>query len=180
MGKSSIMRSVSNELGLHMIDHRVSTSEPTDATGLPHFVNGKARFAPFDELFPLQDAPVPVGKQGWMLFLDEFNSGNKSVEAAFYKLILDRMTGQHPLHDQVVITAAGNLDTDRAITSPQSTAMVSRMVHLEMVLSHKEWMEDVALKENYDSRIIAYLSQFDSHLMDFKPDSKGVPFCCPR
>lgn len=180
MGKSSIMRSIAEELDLAMIDHRLSTSEPTDLSGLPQFVNGRARFAPFDELFPIEGSIIPEGKQGWAVFLDEFNSAPKPVQAASYKLILDRMVGQHRLHENVVICAAGNLDTDRAIVNPISTAMQSRVVHLEMELSHPEWLEDVALKEGYDSRIIAYLSQYPSKLMDFRPDHDEQTFCCPR
>lgn len=180
MGKSSIMRSIADEAGLSVIDHRLSTSEPTDLSGLPQFVNGRARFSPFDELFPVEGTPVPKGKEGWLLFLDEFNSAPKAVQAACYKLILDRMVGQHRLHANVVIAMAGNLDTDRAIVNTISTAMQSRVVHLEMEISHKEWLEDVALKENYDSRILAFLNRFPSKLMDFRPDHQEKTFCCPR
>lgn len=181
MGKSSIMRSISNELQLKLIDHRLSTSAPEDLSGLPRFnERGHAEFVPFADLFPLESTPIPAGKKGWMLFLDEFNSASKAVSAAAYKLILDRMTGQHSLHENVVITCAGNLATDRAIVNPISTAMQSRVVHIEMEINFEEWLYDVALAENYDSRIIAYLSQFPSKLMDFRPDHNEKTFCCPR
>lgn len=181
MGKSSIMRSIADEFGLVMIDHRLSTSAPEDLSGLPTFdARGMAKFAPFADLFPLKDTAVPRGKHGWMLFLDEFNAASKSVAAAAYKLILDRMVGQHSLHQNVVMTAAGNLSTDRAITNPLSTAMQSRLVHLEMEISFEEWLYDVALPQNYDSRIIAFLSQYNSKLMDFRPEHQEKTFCCPR
>lgn len=181
MGKSSIVRSISDEYYMHMIDHRLSTSAPEDMSGLPRFdADGTARFAPFADLFPIAGTPVPKGKHGWMLFLDEFNSAPKSVQAAAYKLILDRMTGQYKLDDKVMICAAGNLATDRAIVNPLSTAMQSRVIHLEMQISHEEWMYDVALKQKYDSRIVGYLSQYPSKLMDFRPDHQDKTFCCPR
>lgn len=181
MGKSSIMRSIAHEMNLKLIDHRLSTSAPEDLSGLPKFLDdGSAVFAPFKELFPLTDSDVPSGKDGWMLFMDEFNSAPKAVQAASYKVILDKMVGQHSLHERVVITAAGNLATDRAIVNSLSTAMQSRVIHLDMVINFPEWLEDVALKEGYDSRIIAYLSQYESKLMDFKPDHKEKTFCCPR
>jgi len=187
MGKSSIMRSIAQELNLCLIDHRLSTSAPEDLSGLPHFgTDGQARFSPFADLFPIEGTKLPInpetGKEydGWMLFLDEFNSASKSVMAAAYKLILDRMVGQHKLHERVVITAAGNLSTDRAITNPISTAMQSRVVHLEMQISFEEWLYDVALKQNYDSRIIAFLSQYNNKLMDFRPDHQDKTFASPR
>lgn len=180
MGKSSITHQVAKTFGLKVIDHRLSTSEPTDMTGLPWFKDGFAAFAPFRELFPLADMDPPKGYDGWLLFLDEFNSASKAVQAASYKLILDRMVGQHKLHPQVVIVAAGNLSTDRAIVNALSTAMQSRVVHIELMLDFNEWLEDVAITEGYDPRIIAFLSQYPSKLMDFNPKHQEKTFCCPR
>lgn len=181
MGKSALMRSVANQFMLHMIDHRLSTSAPEDLSGLPRFdENGHARFAPFADLFPLMDSQVPDGKDGWMLFLDEANSGTKMVQAASYKLVLDRMTGQEKLNERCCITMAGNLSTDRAIVNPLSTAMQSRVIHIELEISFDEWFQDVALAENYDERIIAFLSYDNDKLMDFRPDHQEKTFCCPR
>jgi len=181
MGKSSIMSQIAKTEGLKLIDHRLSTSAPEDLSGLPRFnERGEAVFAPFAELFPLDTTPIPKGYNGWMLFLDEFPAATKSVQAAAFKLILDKMTGQRKLHDNLVITAAGNLMTDRSIVNPISTAMQSRVVHIEMEISFNEWLSDVAIKESYDPRIIAFLSQFNSKLMDFRPEHNDKTFCCPR
>ena len=112
-GKSTIMASIAKDFGLKMIDHRLSTSEPTDLSGLPHFTkDGEAAFAPFAELFPLEHTPLVAGTNGWMLFLDEFPAARKETQAAAYKLILDHMVGQHYLHERCVITAAGNRRND--------------------------------------------------------------------
>lgn len=180
IGKSVLNRSVANEFNLHLIDTRLSTMEPTDLTGLPNFQDGRAYFAPFKELFPLQGDIVPEKKDGWYLFFDEFPSAPRSVQAAAYKVILDRMIGQHRLHERVVVAAAGNLMSDRAIVNPLSTAMQSRLVHIEMEVSFDEWLEDVAFQENYDPRIIAFLNQFPDKLMDFRPDHQEKTFACPR
>lgn len=180
VGKSSLMKLVAQDLNLKVIDHRLSTSAPEDLSGLPRFNEKGAEFVPFRDLFPLADAAMPKGKDGWMLFLDEFNSSAKSVQAAAYKLILDRQVGQHNLHPNCVITAAGNLATDRAIVNQISTAMQSRVVHLEMEVNFEEWLYDVAFKENYDARIIGFLSQWPSKLMDFRPDHNEKTFACPR
>lgn len=180
VGKSAIIKSIAEEHNLKMIDHRLSTSEPTDLLGLPKVMDDHARFVPFKDLFPLRGMPLPPNKDGWMLFLDEFNSALKPTQAASYKLILDRMTGQEHLHERVVLCAAGNRESDRAIVNAISTAMQSRVVTMELEVSHQDWLEDVALKEGYDSRIIAYLSQHPSKLMDFRPDHVEHTFCCPR
>lgn len=80
----------------------------------------------------------------------------------------------------MLIIAAGNLSTDRAIVNPVSTAMQSRLVHLTMELNHQEFMEDVAFKFGWDSRIIAFLSYKPSLLHDFRPDHNDKTFCAPR
>lgn len=181
IGKSAIARSLAEEFNLKLIDHRMSTSAPEDLSGLPHFnERGEAVFAPFAELFPLENTPLPDGKDGWLLFLDEFTSAHKDVQAAGYKLVLDKMTGQHKLHPNVAIVCAGNKETDRAIVNKLGTAMQSRLVTLELDISFDEWLTEVALPQKYDSRIVAFLSMYPAKLFDFKPDHEGNTFCCPR
>jgi hypothetical protein len=185
MGKSSIVRQVADHYNLHLIDHRLSTSAPEDLSGLPDFYvddggHRRATFSPFD-LFPLTNTPKPKDKDGWVVFLDEANSATKLVQAASYKLVLDKMIGQQKLHPDVGIVMAGNLSTDRAIVTLLSTAMQSRVVHLKMVLNFEQWLEDVAIKFKYDERIIAYLMyKGEKALMDFRPDHQESTFCCPR
>lgn len=182
MGKSAIYRSVADELRLKVIDHRISTSSPVDFTGLPRFdADGKARFSPFADLFPLEDTEVEPGKDGWLLFLDEFNSGLKPVMAASYKLLLDKMTGQLKLNSRVAIGLAGNLETSKAIVNQIGTALQSRVITIEMIHSFEEWMEDVAGPQNYAHQIIAYLNYKNGvPLMQFDPNHKDHSFDCPR
>lgn len=181
MGKSSIFGQVADEYSLQMVDHRAATSAPEDYTGLPSFDDeGFARFSPFKELFPLEGDTPPKGKDGWCLFFDEFNSASKSIQAACYKIILDRMIGQHKLHENVVMGMAGNLSTDRAITNTLSTAMQSRLVHIEMIVDFDQWYEDVALPQNYQSVVIGFLNYKRSLLMAFDPKHDDKTFPCPR
>ena len=121
VGKSSIIKRVADENMLEVIDLRLSQCDITDLNGLPKFENGKAAFQPFD-LFPLRDTPIPAGKQGWLLFLDELNAAQKPVQVAAYKLILDRMVGNHHLHNNLRIVCAGNLATDNAVVEDLSSA----------------------------------------------------------
>lgn len=189
IGKSAIMRSISDEFNLHMIDHRLSTSAPEDLSGLPDFDRSgeaigrptTAIFRPFGDLFPIKGTPLPKGKDGWLLFLDEFNSALKEVQAASYKLVLDRMTGQIPLHERVAMVLAGNLATDKAIVNNLSTAMQSRIIHIRMIHNFREWWEDVAIPHSYDERIRGYLAwKGESSLMRFDPEHDDETFPCPR
>lgn len=180
IGKSSIVKQIAEEFNLKLIDHRLSTSAPEDLLGLPHFENGRAVFSPFRDLFPLEDSPLPKDKDGWLLFFDEFNSAPRSIQAACYKIILDREVGQYKLNKNCLIVCAGNLMSDNAITYSISTAMQSRMVHITMVCDFNNWLENVAFKERYDDRIIGFLNAFPDFLMKFDPDSSDRTFACPR
>lgn len=180
IGKSSIVRQIADEFNLKLIDHRLSTSAPEDMSGLPHFENGMAVFSPFRDIFPLDDTSLPAGKDGWLLFFDEFNSAPRSVQAACYKIVLDRQVGQHNLNKRCAIVCAGNRLDDNAITVNLSTAMQSRLIHIVMKEDFNEWLENVAFKEKYDERVIGFLSMYPKFLMDFNPESSELTFPCPR
>lgn len=181
IGKSAITHSIGNELKLLMRDMRISTAAPEDLSGLPRIGENGAYTVPFRDVFPIQGLDeVPDGYEGWLLFMDEMSSGRKETIAASYKVLLDKMVGQKKIHERCLIVGAGNRVEDRAIANALGTAAESRLVHFELEVSYKEWLEDVAIAQNYDQRVIAYLSQYESDLMDFKPDHTGFTFCCPR
>lgn len=184
IGKSSIFRAIAKAAGLYLIDHRLSTSAPEDLTGLPRFLNDSAEFVPFTELFPIEGMSPPPGYKGWLLFFDEFNAAERQIQAACYKIILDREVGQKKLHPDVHMALAGNLDTDGAITNPLSTAMQSRVIHIEMESHFDSWLKNVAIPENYDARIIAFLSMNPKMLNDFRgaetAKSSEKTFACSR
>lgn len=184
IGKSGIVHQVAKEYNLKVIDLRLSQCDPTDLLGFPG-VNeqGKAIYRPM-ESFPIKGDPLPLkddGTQydGWLLFLDELTSAPRGVQAAAYKLILDRMVGLHHLHEHVAIVAAGNKDSDGAIVEEMSTALQSRLVHFELVVDNKEWL-GWATGNNIDYRITSYINFMPKHLYDFRPDHTDHTYAAPR
>lgn len=180
IGKSDIVRSVAHDWKLALIDIRLPQYDITDFNGLP-FRNpqtGKAEFIPFDT-FPTIGDNVPKGKDGWMIFIDELPSAGKQLQAAAYKLLLDKMVGNHDLHPNVALVGAGNLKSDNAVAFDMSTALQSRMIHFEMMLHHGDWM-NWATKKGIDSRILAFLSWKPELLHKFDPNHTDKTFACPR
>lgn len=178
MGKSQIAAQFAKEYKLKMIDLRLSQCAPEDLNGLPMRNGHKATFTPFDN-FPIEGDPIPEGYNGWLLFLDEMTSASKPVQAASYKLILDRMVGTHHLHHAVAIMAAGNKSTDRAIVNSLSTALQSRVITYELTVSKDDFLEH-AVANGFDHRITGFISYMPSRLMDFRPDHQDFTFACPR
>lgn len=176
-GKSSLAKQLAEQYKLKVIDLRLTELDSTDLSGLPYFNNGKAEFMPFNT-FPLQDTPIPEDYTGWLILLDEFNSAPQAVQAAAYKLVLDRQVGQHKLHDKVAMIACGNLETDNAIVNPMSSALISRFAHFDINLNVDDWLE-WASKAGIDYRITSYLSYRKDNLYTFKPDATS-PYASPR
>lgn len=177
-GKSQIVHQIAKEYGLKVIDLRLSQCDPTDLLGFPQITGDRAGYVPMTT-FPLETDAVPKGFNGWLLFLDEMNAAPSAVQAAAYKLVLDRMVGLYHLHKKVAIVCAGNLETDNAIVQPMSTALQSRMVHLELVVDHKEWI-DWATSNQIDHRITSYISFKPGNLYTFLPDHTDKTYASPR
>jgi hypothetical protein len=177
-GKSQIVHQIAKQYGLRVIDLRLSQADPTDLLGFPQIKGSKAGYVPM-ETFPIEGDEIPKGYVGWLLFLDEFNSASPAVQSASYKLVLDRMVGTHHLHKNVAVICAGNLETDNAIVQPMSTALQSRLVHLELVVDAKEWNE-WATSHGVDHRITSYIKFKPGNLYTFLPDHTDNTYACPR
>lgn len=182
IGKSQAVYAIAKKYGLLLIDLRLSQCDPVDLMGFPQIsvtTNGdRGGYVPMTT-FPIEGDPIPAGYNGWLLFLDELNAAPTAVQAAAYKLILDRMVGLHKLHKNVAIVAAGNLETDGAIVQEMSTALQSRMVHIEVEVNVKEFI-DWATDNNFDSRITSYMELCPQNLHKFDPDHTDHTYPCPR
>jgi hypothetical protein len=178
LGKTSIYHQIAKDYNLKLIDLSVGTATPEDFMGYPHKVGNKATFLPFDH-FPLEGDEIPKGYNGWLLFLDEFSSGSKAVQAAAYKLVLSRFAGSYKLHDNCLIACAGNREIDNAVVVKLSTAMKSRLVHYEMVGNVPDFVE-WATAEALDFRVISFAEFMPSVIEKFDPNHSGETFPCPR
>lgn len=177
-GKSAIVHQIAKDYNLLVIDLRLSQCDPTDLLGFPTVTGAKADYVPM-KTFPIEGDPIPVGYSGWLLFLDEFNGAPLSVQKAAYKLVLDKMVGTHRLHKNVAIACAGNLDTDNAAVEAMSTALQSRLVHMELVVDTQEFINH-ANSMNFDHRIPSYLEFKPGNVYTFKPDHTDNTYACPR
>ena len=96
IGKSDLVREIAEEFNLEVIDIRLSQMEPSELCGFPKLDGDIATYVPMD-LFPLEGQSLPKDKAGWVLFFDEIVSAPKSIISAAYKIILDRMVGNHKI-----------------------------------------------------------------------------------
>ena len=189
IGKSAMLRALAKELNLKLIDDRVSTNGPEHYQGLPDVAGEKAVYKPFD-VFPLDTDDLPVdenGKKmnGWLFFLDEFNSGLPTTLVGAYKFLMEREVAGKKVHPACHIVAAGNRDEDRAITQSLGTALQRRFAWYEMYIDGTEkshfdaFMMDVAMPQGWNSKVIGFLNYKPGYLNVFDPAHTEKTFRCP-
>jgi MoxR-like ATPase len=166
VGKSSVVAQVAAELKLELRDVRALLLDPADLRGLPFLgSDGRSKWATPDFL--------PQGGEG-ILFLDELNAAPALVQAACYQLILDRRLGEYTLPDGWSIVAAGNRDSDRAVTTRMPTPLRNRFVHLEFEVDLQEWCE-WAIQAGIRPEVIAFLRFRPLLLSAFDKDVCAFP-----
>lgn len=175
IGKSSIVKKISQDRNMDFIDLRLSLLDPTDLRGIPFFQSDtkSAVWAKPEFL------PDSKSTQSGILFLDEINSAPPTIQAAAYQLILDRKIGEYVLPENYSVVAAGNFETDRGITYKMPAPLANRFVHLYFDLHFDEW-KMWAYENNIDKRIISYLSYKPDNLFTFDPKSNQKSFATPR
>lgn len=188
-GKSAIIKRIAKQYNLKVIDVRLAQCDQTDLSGLPTInrETGKAHYYPLS-IFPVEGDPLPVNPEtnqpysGWLLFLDELNAADKAVQKASYKLLLDRELGETKLHERVRIIAAGNLDTDGAIVEDMSSAIKSRICHLNITHDNTAWLKWAREEGGIDHRIISFIEFKPNILYTFNPETvDGVDtYACYR
>jgi hypothetical protein len=169
IGKSSIVEKFAAEVGLPCVSLLGSQLAPEDIIGVPQIIDGKSVFCP----------PRTIARdEPYCLFLDELNACSQEVQKAFYSLIHDRRIGEYHLPEGSIIIGAGNRAQDNAIVKPMSSALINRMFHVELVASHRDWL-DWAGQNGIHPHILEYIGLRPDHLWR-QPPKTEEPFSTPR
>jgi hypothetical protein len=171
IGKSQVVAQVAEQQQLQLTDVRAVLLDPVDLRGLPHIdETNRACWCP-PEFLPIQGKGI--------LFLDELNAAPPLVQAACYQLVLDRRLGEYQLPDGWGIVAAGNRETDRAVTHRMPSALANRFVHLHFDVDAREWV-DWAQGCGIAPEVIAFIRFRPQLLHAFDPQKDDKAFPTPR
>jgi hypothetical protein len=146
-------------------------SPPEDVSGIPRIVGERSVFCPPRILLPEDPRP-------FCLFLDELPACSPDIQKAFYSLLLERRLGEHPLPKGTWVVAAGNRAEDRALVRSLSSALVNRVIVLNVRVDSTEWL-DWAKHSGIRAEIRAFILFQPGSLMRPVPDAP-VPFSTPR
>lgn len=171
VGKSDLINQTATAAGLPCRSLLGTQIAPEDVSGIPRIVGERSVFCPPRILLP--ENPEP-----FCLFLDELPASTPDVQKAFYSLLLERRIGEHHLPAGSWVVAAGNRAQDRALVRALSSALVNRVVILNVRVDLREWL--------MWARTNGIRSDIQSFIV-FQPDAlarpvpaEPVPFSTPR
>jgi len=178
-GKSAGVRQAAANHNAVLVDMRVSQYEAVDIRGIPDIQTGLTVWN-MPSTLPFKGNPKFSEDDGLIfLFIDEINQGDPSTLAVLYQLILDRRVGEHELMDNVVIVAAGNLDSDRGATTRWPYPLGNRGTHVE-VDTDTQAFTSFASAEQWDARLIGFLNFRTSLLHTFDSSNPQKAFASSR
>ena len=152
IGKSTIIRTVAQELGIGFIDVRLAQREPVDIRGLPvpDTDNNSVRW------LVSADWPRDPKSRGIILF-DELTAADRSLQVAAYEFILDRrLGGLYEVPDRWYICAAGNRVEDAAVATTMSSALANRFLHVELREDAELWVR-WGLKNDIHPAVLGFI-----------------------
>src|SRR6476620_2054810 len=171
MGKSEMVYEAAREAGLPCRSLLGTQIAPEDVSGIPRIVGERSVFCPPRILLP--ENPEP-----FCLFLDELPACAPDVQKAFYSLLLERRIGEYHLPEGTWVVAAGNRAEDRALVRTISSALVNRVLILNVRIDVMEWLawakSNAVRQDVYD-----HIASNPEALLRAVPD-KPVPFSTPR
>ncbi len=169
IGKSSLVQQFAEQVGLECVSLLGSQLAPEDIIGVPQIIDGCSRFCP----------PRTIARsEPYCLFLDELNACSHEVQKSFYSLIQERRIGEYALPEGSVVVGAGNRTQDSAIVKPMSSALLNRMVHVQLSVSHRDWLA-WAGANGIHRWVMEYVQTRPDHLWVQPPKHEEV-FSTPR
>lgn len=179
IGKSDIVRQASTQLDM-LCDDRFRGSHvlPEDLK-FPHVrpASGKGDASidwlignPFREA---QDNGLPI-----TLFLDELPAAIPSVQAVFYQLLGDRRFPNGELMgNHIALVAAGNRESDAAVSYKMPTALKGRLLHLNLTVHPPDWSDPSgwAVSNGINPIVIGFIRRRPDLLYQFSRDDQAYP-----
>jgi hypothetical protein len=170
IGKSSLVEQFARDLGLECVSLLGSQLAPEDLIGIPKIEGGTSRFYP---------PSMIVREREFVLFIDELNIASPEIQKAFYSLILEKRIGEYRLPAGSIIIGAGNRAHDAALAQQMPSALINRMVHVHMRVSHREWLE-WGRAAGIHHWVMDYIRARPTQLATDIPPAKEEPFSTPR
>ncbi|MGI9021777.1 MAG: AAA family ATPase [Acidimicrobiales bacterium] len=124
-GKTSAITAMADAMGWPIETVIAAIREPSDFAGLPIVRGAEVEMAP-----PRWAQRLAASGNG-LLFLDEISTAPPAVQAALLRVVLERVVGDLPLPDGVVVVAAANPPEQAADGWDLAAPLANRFCHLD-------------------------------------------------
>ncbi len=171
VGKSDVVRQAAAAEGLECKSLLGTQIAPEDVSGVPRIVGERSVFCPPRVL-------LPENATKFCLFLDELPACAPDVQKAFYSLLLERRIGEYALPEGTWVVAAGNRAEDKALVRTISSALVNRVLILNVRIDVPEWVVSAQANKVRED-VVRFIEQNPEALLRPVPD-KAAPFSTPR
>mgnify|MGYP005851410639 CR=1 FL=1 len=157
IGKTQVAEQLANFIGGKLYDIRLTTIDSADLHGLPYYDHETKT----TQWYRPED--LPNSEEPAVLFLDELSSAPAHIQPTVYGLIQERRVGQHKIPDNTIIVAAGNQVTDGAVAFEMGTAISDRLIHLHVVATPEDWINNFAVPQGLHPAVVAFVKTAPQH-----------------
>ncbi len=181
IGKTSFVRDAVKRLReIHGNDFYYQEINPTmpleEVGGIPDLIRTEGQPTVTDYAMPVwfprkKDNPDLRG----IICLDDAMQGDKQMQITLANLIQARNLRGHELPDGVMIVATGNRSTDNAGSNKMLSHLADRMTVFNIEADPLSWINDFAIPNGVDGRIVAYIKQYQDRLNQFDPKATKCP-----
>lgn len=170
IGKTALVEKFADDIGLPCVFLLGTQLAPEDIIGIPQITSEEtSQFCP----------PKMIARsEPYLLFFDELNASGQDVQKAFYSLILEKRVEDYHLPEGSIIIGAGNRSHDNAIVKTMSSALLNRMLHIQLKVDVQQWLA-WAYENNIHPWITDYITQRPDHLFS-EPPKTEEPYSTPR
>tara|TARA_Y100000310_G_scaffold33824_1_gene31964 strand:- start:5337 stop:6407 length:1071 start_codon:yes stop_codon:yes gene_type:complete len=156
IGKSALVYQIAEEIGLKVVERRISQMSDGDLIGLPDLSNGTTTFASPDWF-------VDCCENARCLFLDEINRGTPEVMQASFQLVNARELNGRKLHPETRVFAAVNPDGEYSVTMGDA-AFRDRFASYLLEPTLEDWLDWAKGPGEIHPILVDFIRQNPRHL----------------
>src|SRR5574344_63031 len=176
IGKSAIMRDIADKMGFQYIDIRLSMIDEVDIGLYPYLndVDNKKIIS-----FAIPEWAIKANQRPTIIHFEELNRTSLQVRNAALQILLERQIGSDFLfNNNVLMVSSGNLgEEDGTDVEEFDSALNNRLIHVEHVLTVKEWIKDFA-NDNCHKIIIDFINSYPDYF--YKTNEMDKAYATPR
>ncbi|MBR6114651.1 MAG: AAA family ATPase [Oscillospiraceae bacterium] len=187
IGKTAIMRQISEETGAGLVAYSMTHHTRQSAIGLPFIsqrdYGGKrtsvTEYTMSEIVASIYDYMAATGKRSGILFLDEINCVSETLAPVMLQLLQNKTFGTHRIPEDWIIVAAGNPPEYNKSVRDLDMATLDRVKNMEIAADLGVWQE-YALAHDIHPAIRTYLTVYPDHFYNITNSDRGQLFVTAR